>query len=73
MSAVAHPPNEVAIQKCEVCGDPMQHLGDLPKTARFPAVSVFRCHRCNNVRPEPRQRAGWAEPVAKPIIFESRN
>ena len=34
----------------------MQHLGDLPDTARFTAVRVFRCYRCNCVTQEPDQR-----------------
>ena len=53
MTAVATP-HTLTERKCEVCGDRMQHLGDLPATARFAAVSVYRCLSCNCVR-----RAGW--------------
>ena len=34
----------------------MQHLGDLPDTARFTAVRVYRCYRCNCVTQESEQR-----------------
>ena len=34
----------------------MQHLGDLPDTARFTAVRVYRCYRCNCVTQESGQR-----------------
>lgn len=37
------------LRVCETCGNEMQHLADLPDTARFDAARVFRCRRCNSV------------------------
>ena len=59
MIAVATP-HQLTERKCEVCRDKMQHLGDLPMTARFAAVSIYRCLTCNCVR-----REAW-EAVAQP-------
>ena len=32
--------------ECRQCGKQMQHVADLPKTARFKAASIFRCDQC---------------------------
>ena len=32
--------------ECRQCGKPMQHVADLPETARFRAASIFRCDQC---------------------------
>src|SRR5262245_20246666 len=32
--------------ECRQCGKPMQHVADLPETARFKAASIFRCVQC---------------------------
>jgi hypothetical protein len=58
MTALAHPPESVRIRKCDHCGDQMQHLGDLPKTARYTPLSVFRCCRCNSLMRESWQAEG---------------
>jgi len=59
MIAVATP-HQFTERKCEVCGDKMEHLSDLPMTARFAAVKIYRCLSCNCVRREAWEAGGTA-------------
>jgi hypothetical protein len=49
---IANPPREAPTRKCDVCGEQMQHLGDLPAIATKPVMRVFRCYHCNHVKSE---------------------
>jgi hypothetical protein len=54
MNKVADPSRELPTCKCDVCGEEMKHLGDLPNTTSFAAVRIFRCYGCNKVASEQR-------------------
>jgi hypothetical protein len=54
MNDVADKPRESPTCKCDVCGEEMKHLGDLPNTTSFAAVRIFRCYGCNKVASEER-------------------
>jgi hypothetical protein len=52
MNQAADPQREAPTCKCEVCGENMKLLGNLPDTQSFAAARVFRCYGCNNVTSE---------------------
>ena len=52
MTMVVDPPREALTCSCEACGHQMTLLANLPPTARYQAVRVFRCDRCNTIRSE---------------------
>jgi len=52
MNQAAKPRPEEPTCKCDVCGEEMKLLGNLPDTQNFAAARVFRCYRCNNVTSE---------------------
>jgi hypothetical protein len=52
MNDVADPPPDEPSCKCDICGEEMKHLGDLPNTKSFAAARIFRCYGCNQVASE---------------------
>ena len=46
------PLKEMPTQKCDLCSEPMKHVGNIPRTPRGAEVRVFRCDECALVTTE---------------------
>jgi hypothetical protein len=40
------------IRRCDLCGDQMRYLGEIPGTVKGPGARIFRCNECALVTSE---------------------
>jgi len=45
-------PLTAPIRRCDLCGDQMRYLGEIPGTVKGPAARVFGCNECALVKSE---------------------